>query len=65
VPIIAHALNNGGQVVLAYLHEHGVIQFDIMADESLPAYIIVISTLAAIAFLFLFRRISDQRKFIY
>ncbi|MBA2407802.1 MAG: CPBP family intramembrane metalloprotease, partial [Chitinophagales bacterium] len=63
VPIIAHALNNGGQVVLAYLHEHGVIQFDIMADESLPAYIIVISTLAAIAFLFLFRRISDQRKF--
>lgn len=34
VPVIAHAFINGMQVVLAYLHEHGAITFDIAGDEA-------------------------------
>ncbi|MBK9730820.1 MAG: CPBP family intramembrane metalloprotease [Chitinophagaceae bacterium] len=65
VPIIAHGFINGGQIVLAYLHEHGSIQFDIAGDDALPAYAIIICTFLLAGLLFLFRKVSDRRKFIF
>lgn len=65
VPIAAHAFVNGIQVVLAYLHEHGTIAFDIMSDEPLPGYITLIFTVLAISLLILFKRMSDRNKFIF
>ena len=65
VPIIAHALNNGGQVLLVYLHDHGLINFDINSDELVPVPVVLISTIICIGLLLLFKRVSDQHKFIY
>ena len=58
VPIIAPSrLNNGGQVLLAYLHEHGEIKFDITSDESVPLRMLCwISTAACIGLLFLLNK---------
>lgn len=65
VPIVAHAFVNGGQIILAYLHEHGTIEFDIAGDDTLPVAAIVISTFVLAGLLFLFRKVSDRRKFIF
>lgn len=65
VPIVAHAFINGGQIIMAYLHEHGMIQFDIAGDDALPTSVIVISTFMLAALLFFFRKVSDRRKFIF
>jgi membrane protease YdiL (CAAX protease family) len=65
VPIIAHAFINGMQVVLAYLHEHGAIAFDIAGDEALPGYVVLICTALAGALLFCFKKVSDRQKFIF
>jgi len=55
VPIIAHALNNGGQVLLAYLHEHGAIAFDITSDEPVPAVTVLTATAVCAALIYLFK----------
>lgn len=52
VPIIGHAVNNGGQVILAYLHRNGTIAFDIESNTSIPVYITVIFTLLLVAVLY-------------
>lgn len=65
VSIAAHAFVNGGQILLAYLHEHGNIQFDISGDEALPAYAVVASTVVLAGMLFLYKKVSDQKKFIF
>lgn len=65
VPIISHAFINGAQVVLAYLHEHGMIQFNIVEEEALPFYAVLISTIVLTALLFFFKKVSDRQKFIY
>jgi hypothetical protein len=65
VPIAAHAFNNGAQIVLAYLHEHGMIQLDITSDDMLPVSITIFATLICIGLLWLYRRMVIERKFIY
>jgi membrane protease YdiL (CAAX protease family) len=65
VPIVAHAFNNGAQIVLSYLHEHGMIQLDINSDQMLPLYVTVISTAVCIGLLWLYRRMVIERRFIY
>lgn len=65
VPIIAHAFNNGAQVVLAYLHEHSIIPFDITSDELLPVYVTLIATSLCVILLWLYRRMVIERRFIY
>jgi len=58
VPIIGHAVNNGGQVFLSYLHQHGKIAFDIEAEVSVPASV----TVAAIVILAGLIYISIKKK---
>ena len=65
VPIIAHTLNNGLQVLLSYLYDHGMIAFNINSDEAVPVYLILVSIVMGAGLLYAFKRISDQRKFIY
>ena len=65
VPIIAHAFNNGVQIVLAYMHEHGMIQLDITSDQMLPVSVTVIATVICVGLLFVYRRMTIERKFIY
>jgi membrane protease YdiL (CAAX protease family) len=65
VPIIAHLVQNGGQVVLAYMHDHGLTSIDITSDEPLPVSWKIISLVGTIALIYFFRRASDNRKFIY
>lgn len=65
VPIIAHAFNNGAQIVLAYLHEHGMIQLDITSDQMLPVSVTIIATVICIGLLWTYRRMVIERRFIY
>ena len=65
VPIAAHAFNNGAQIVLAYLHEHGKISLDITSDELLPVSVTIICTLVCIGLVWLYRRMDTERRFIY
>ena len=65
VPIIAHAFNNGAQIVLSYLHEHGKIQYDITSDQLEPVAVTIIATVICIGLLWLYRRMVVERRFIY
>lgn len=65
VPILAHAFSNGIQIILAYLHEHGMIQFDIDSEEAIPAAVVLVSTVLLVGLLFIFKKVSDRQKFIY
>jgi len=65
VPIIAHAFNNGAQIVLSYLHEHGKIQYDITSDQLEPVAVTIIATVLCIGLLWLYRRMVIERRFIY
>lgn len=65
VPIIAHAFNNGIQIVLAYLYDHKKIEFDITSEQQIPVYITIVASAGCLLFMYLYKRISDQKKFIY
>jgi len=65
IPIIAHAFNNGAQVVLAYLHEHHIIQFDVTSDNPLPVYLTIVATILCAAFIYAFRKLESRKRFIY
>jgi CAAX protease family protein len=65
VPIIAHAFNNGTQIVLSYLHEHGKIQYDITSDQLEPVAVTIIASVVCIGLLWLYRRMVIERRFIY
>ncbi len=65
VPIIAHAFNNGAQIVLSYLHEHGQIQFDVTSDQMEPLWLTLVASVICVGLLWLYRRIVSERKFIY
>jgi membrane protease YdiL (CAAX protease family) len=65
VPILAHAFNNGVQIVLSYLHEHGMIQLDVTSTEMLPVSVTIIATVICIVLLWLYRKLVIERKFIY
>lgn len=56
VPIIGHAFNNGAQVLLSYLYDHHLIQWNINDDAVLPIWLTVVSTIIfAGLFYFLFK----------
>ncbi len=58
VPIIGHAVNNGGQVFLSYLHQQGKITFDIESEVSVPTSV----TVAAVVILVILIYISIKKK---
>jgi hypothetical protein len=65
VPIVAHAFNNGAQVLLVYLHEHGMIDYDIRDESQLPAYVVIIFSVLCIGFIYALRKLVLRRSFIW
>ncbi|WP_460636020.1 lysostaphin resistance A-like protein [Larkinella harenae] len=59
VPILAHAVNNGFTVLMAWLYHRKMISIDIENTESVPLTGAVISLLLTIGFLVFFRK-SNQ-----
>lgn len=53
VPIVGHLANNGGQVLLVYLHQQGKISYDINSDEPIPMHISITLTALLAGFLYL------------
>ncbi len=64
-PIAAHALNNGVQVILIYLHDHGMIAFDINSNDPIPIIIVLICTVLTAAGVYMYQRKCELHKFIY
>jgi membrane protease YdiL (CAAX protease family) len=54
VPILAHFLHNGLQVVLVYLYQHKKIAVDIDKINSLPPYVTMIGTALLFVTLYIF-----------
>ncbi|HYV93729.1 MAG TPA: type II CAAX endopeptidase family protein [Chitinophagales bacterium] len=65
MPIIVHAFNNGAQIVLSYLHEHGKIQYDIASNQMESVWVTIIATVICIGLLWLYRKMMMERRFIY
>lgn len=65
VPILAHAVYNGAQVMLAFLFDHGWIGYDIRAEESFGLPVVLVSTAVCAALVYVLYRQVLERKFIY
>ncbi len=65
VPIAAHAFNNGIQVLLAYLHDHNMITFDVTSDAALPASLTIIASAVCAVLLWYAWRTFNRRQFIF
>lgn len=65
VPIIAHALYNGVQVLLAFLHDHGWLAYDVRSQEPFSWPAVAVSTALFAALLYALYRLVLERKFIY
>lgn len=61
VPIVAHAINNGSQVVAAYLYQRGMIKYNIEENEAPPFVFVIASALITAAlFYFIYKRRVHQ-----
>ncbi len=58
LPIFAHFLNNGIQVILVYLFQTGRIALNIDETNSLPTYITVIASLLFVAVVYIFELVA-------
>jgi membrane protease YdiL (CAAX protease family) len=65
IPIVAHAFNNGAQVLLAYLHDHQFISFDITSEEPLPITITIVSSFICVLLLWFTWNRFDKKRFIF
>ena len=59
--IIAHFMYNGTTIVLLYLHQHGVIDTDIDATQSVPWSTAALSVAIGAVLLFIFKRQTSSR----
>ena len=64
VPIAAHALNNGSQVIASYLFQHGQIKYNIEDETAPPIHFVVASAaITAALFYFIYKRRVHQPVF--
>lgn len=61
VPIFAHFLNNGVQVVMLYLFQAGMISYDVDEMPAFPPYITMIATVLLFAAVYIFD-LATQKK---
>jgi membrane protease YdiL (CAAX protease family) len=60
VPILAHAFNNGFTVLMMYLNQQSIINFDVDSTESVPLSYFIISTIITFFLVFVFRKFSIE-----
>ncbi len=56
IPIAAHFINNGSQVILLYLSQKGIITIDMESTEAAPWSAVIIATALFIALLYYFKK---------
>lgn len=61
VPMAAHFVNNGLQIVLLYLFQHGHVSYDVGRDEPMSWFLVVPSVLLTAALLWWLRRYLRAR----
>jgi uncharacterized protein len=62
VPIFAHFVNNGIQVLALYLYQRGAFNFDIDEPESVPTSMMIVSGIITAAMLYYFYKFFETRK---
>lgn len=62
VPILAHFIHNGTQVVMLYLYKTNVVELDIEQIETVPPMLVMVSTVVLFATLYLFDRFSQEQE---
>ncbi|MBL6449832.1 CPBP family intramembrane metalloprotease [Fulvivirga sp. 29W222] len=61
IPITAHFVNNGFTVVVLYLHQQGIVSFDIENTESVPLSTALIFAIITVGLLYYFRSYFFRR----
>jgi membrane protease YdiL (CAAX protease family) len=56
VPVVAHAFNNAAQVIMAYLFQRGIIDYNIENNEHTPLYLGLLSLLSCVGIIVLMLR---------
>ena len=56
IPIIAHFVNNGASVILIYLHQLGVTDFDAESAEAAPWSLVIPGAALFAALLYVLRK---------
>ena len=63
IPIIAHLAYNGGQILLQYGHQRGVLGIDLNAVETVPIWLVGVSLVGTIGLgYFLYRNSSFKSQ---
>jgi uncharacterized protein len=62
VPMVAHFVNNGFTVVMLYLHQLNLIQFDTESNEALPLKLVIPSTILFVFLILFLRKIISARE---
>lgn len=62
VPIVAHFINNGSQVILLYLSQKGIITIDMESPEAAPWPAVVIATSIFVALLYYFKKYHQSHN---
>ncbi len=61
ISIWAHFINNAGTVILMYLYQQKVVDFDVSEEPKTPLIILLLVFVFFSASLFIFKRISEKR----
>jgi len=62
IPMVAHFINNGFQVVMLYLNQLGVVSFDIESSESAHPLMVVLFTIITFAILLHLKKIHRENN---
>jgi membrane protease YdiL (CAAX protease family) len=62
IPVIAHFINNGLQVIGLYLFQRGVITYNIESTESAPLAVVAVATILMLLILYYLRNYFNSRS---
>ena len=65
IPILAHFVNNGFTLLMVYLHQLGIIEFDLETTEEIQLLPVIISILVASGLIVSFRNSFSARNHGY
>lgn len=62
IPIVAHFINNGLQVIMMYLYQRGVLTMDMDSTEAAPLEFILLALLIFAALIYYFKKYNQSIK---
>jgi len=62
IPVFAHFLNNAASLVLVYLYQVDMSDYDASETESAPGYVILTFTVFTLALLYYFRKVFKEKS---